>query len=157
MPTKRTRSSVGSVSTKPTPRRSIDSDELADYVGQYLAMKDATDEMTKRLNEMKATLMEHLAEHGIETENGHKVLVVDGVATLTRERRISESFLEDVAERWLKRKGKRDEIIRPVTVEEFDYDAFMALLFEDKTPQATVDTFYDRSENWAFKISGRQA
>jgi hypothetical protein len=141
--------------TKASPKRVLDGASLPDYLTQYLMMRDAADEMSKRVNEMKATLMSYLAEEGIENEKGHKVIVVDGIATMIRERRISEAFLEDVAERWLKRKGKRDEIIKPVTVEEFDYDAFMALLFEDKTPQATVDTFYDRSENFAFKVTGR--
>lgn len=133
----------------------LDEDSLADYLTQYLMMRDAAEEMSKRVNEMKATLMMHLAEHGTENEKGHKVIDVDGVATIVRERRVSEAFLEDVAERWLKKKGKREEVIKPVTIEEFDYDAFMALLFEDKTPQDTVDSFYDRTENYAFKVTGR--
>ena len=93
----------------------LDEDSLADYLTQYLTMKDAADELTKRVNGMKATLMAYLDEHGIENEKGHKVIVVDGIATIVRERRVSEAFLEDVAERWLKKKGKRDEMIKEVT------------------------------------------
>jgi hypothetical protein len=145
------------VSTKPAAKRSLDPAEVPDYLAQYLEMKDAADEMVKRVGEMKAALMAYLDEHGIENERGHKTVVVDGIATITRQRSISESFLEDVAERWLKRKGKRDEIIKPVTIEEFDYDAFMALLMEDRTPQEIVDTFYDRAEKYSFYVTGRQS
>ena len=136
-------------------KRELSEATLPDYLAHYIAEKNMLDELTKRVNGMKATMMAYLEEHGIENEKGHRVIVVDGVATIVREQRISEAFLEDVAERWLKRKGKRDDIIKPVVVEEWDMDAFFALLFEDKTPPATVDTFYERNPIYAFKVTGR--
>lgn len=138
------------------PRRTLDADTLPEYLTHYLNDKRASDALAKKVADMKATMMAYLEEHGIENERGHKVIVVEGVATIVREQRINETFLEDVAERWLKRHGKRDEIIKPVVVEEWDLDAFFAMLFEDKVDQDTVDTFYDRNPIYAFKVTGRE-
>lgn len=135
----------------PTPKRVLTPVTLPEYFAHYLADKQAVDALTAKVNGMKATLMAYLEEHGIENEKGHRTLVVDGVGTMTREQRISEVFLDTVAERWLKRKGKRDEVIKEVMVEEWDFDAFMALLYEEKVPQSVVDTFYERNPVFAFK------
>lgn len=137
---------------KPNPKRVLDDDTLPEYLRSYLAIKYAADRMCERVGEMKATLMEYLAYNGIENQNGHRILDVEDVATIIRERRISEDFLEDEATRWLTKQGRRDEVIHEVTIEEFDYDAFMALLFKEQIDQAVVDEFYERNETFAFKV-----
>lgn len=137
---------------KANPKRVLTAETLPEYVQAYLAVLYACKQMEQRVAEMKATMMAYLAEHGVENANGHRIIDVEDVALLTRQRRVDETFLEDMATRWLEKKGLRDEVIHEVTIEEFDYDQFMALLFDRKVPQREIDNFYERNEKFAFLI-----
>jgi len=133
------------------PKRALTAAALPEYLSMYLAEKRLADELTTKLNGMKATMMTYLDEHGTENINGHKTIVVPGVGTITRERRVSTTLDEDAAEEWLVAKNKRDEVIHEVTIEEFNQDDFYRVLFEEKVPQHEVDGFIIASENYAFK------
>lgn len=135
---------------KANPKRVLTEESLPEYLRAYLTVLYACKQMEARVAEMKATMMAYLDEHGVENQNGHKIIDVDDVAVITRQRRVDETFLEDIATRWLEKKELRDEVIHEVTIEEFDYDDFLALLFKMKVPQREVDNFYERNEKFAF-------
>jgi hypothetical protein len=140
------------VRIKPSPKRELDADTLPEYLSMYISQKQLLDELSKKVNAMKATMMSYLIEHGIENINGHKVIVVDGVGTITRQRSVSRTLDEDEAEEWLVEHGKRDEVIHEITIEEFNQDDFYRVLFEEKVPQDVADGFVSESETFSFRV-----
>jgi hypothetical protein len=135
---------------RPNPKRELTAKALPDYLSMYLAEKKICDELEKKLAGMKATMMAFLDAHGTENINGHKVIVVDGVGTITRQRSVSRALDEDAAEEWLTEHGKRDEVIHEVTIEEFNEDDFYRVLFEEKVPQDVADGFTVAHEKYSF-------
>jgi len=131
-------------------KRILTEGALPDYLEAYLSSKDTADDLGKRIADQKATMMALLEAEGAENERGHRSIQVEGVATITRERRVSETLNEEAAIRWLEKQGMRDKVVKQVTIEEFDYDAFMEVLFDKKAPQKLVDSMYDRNETFAF-------
>ena len=134
----------------PKPKRGLDAKALPEYLSMYLTQKKLADDLTTKLAAMKAAMMAYLEAHGTENINGHKVIVVDGVGTITRQRSVSRALDEDAAEEWLTEHGKRDEVIHEVTIEEFSEDDFYRVLFEEKVPQEVADGFTVASEKYSF-------
>jgi len=138
------------VRVRPNPKRELTAKALPEYLSVYLTQKRLLDELTKKVGDMKAAMMAYLDAHGVENINGHKVIVVDGVGTITRQRSVSRALDEDAAEEWLTEHGKRDEVIHEVTIEEFNEDDFYRVLFEEKVPQEVADGFTVASEKYSF-------
>jgi hypothetical protein len=138
------------------PKRELDEATLPDYLTNYIANRKLCDELTKRVAGMKATMMAYLEEHGIENEKGHRSIVVDGVATITRQRSVSTDLDEDAAEEWLVEHELRDQVIHEVTIEEFSEDDFFRVLFERKVPQDVVDGFNVTHEKYSFYVRGEE-
>lgn len=139
---------------KANPVRTLDAESLPTYLTEYINNKRLCDELTKRVGSMKATMMAYLEEHGVENEKGHRSIVVDGVATITRQRSVSTDLDEDAAEEWLTEHDLRDEVIHEVTIEEFSEDDFFKVLFERKVPQDVVDGFNVTHEKFSFYVRG---
>jgi len=135
---------------RPNPKRELTAKALPEYLATYLAQKKLADELEKKLAGMKATMMAYLDAYGTENVNGHKVIVVDGVGTITRQRSVSRTLDEDAADEWLTKHGKRDEVIHEITIEEFNEDDFYRVLFEEKVPQDVADGFTDAHEKYSF-------
>ena len=139
---------------KANPVRTLDADSLPMYLTEYINNKRLCDELTKRVAAMKASMMAYLEDHGAETEKGHRVIVVDGVGTITRQRSVSTDLDEDAAEEWLVKHDLRDEVIHEVTIEEFSEDDFFKVLYEQKVPQSVVDEFNVTHEKFSFIVKG---
>lgn len=139
---------------KANPVRTLDAGSLPEYLTEYINNKRLNDELTKRVAAMKATMMAYLEEHGAATEKGHRVIEVDGVGTITRQRSVSTTLDEETAEEWLVKHDLRDEVIHEVVIEEFNEDDFFKVLYEQKVPQSVVDEFNVVHEKYSFIVKG---
>jgi len=125
---------------------------------QFLALTTEAKALNDRAATLKKDLMAFLDENGEADERGHKTytfpepLTIGGktFTGLKRERRVSDSFDEDVAETILTAKNLLAQaLVQPEPV--IDQDAIYVLQQEGKITAAELDSMFVQTESWAFK------
>lgn len=117
-------------------------------VEEFKRSKEFMEREEKRLSAMKKELSEYVEANGEVDNNGHRWLKV-GDFELKRERRVSRSFNRAKAEQWVDENGYWEVVGETVTV--LSEDKLLALAWEDKSLEPTIQAFYEEKETWAFK------
>ena len=132
--------------------------DIVQDVRQFLRLKELITRLTAEANQYRDKLSQVVAQHGEEDENGSRWLElpteVEGVLSLKRERRVSQTLDPDVAEEILKNKGLVDRCYRMVPT--LDEDAVMACLYEDLLTPEDLDAMYPKKITWAFVPSKKR-
>ena len=127
-------------------------------VRAYVRLKDTIATLTKDANAYRDKLAQIVEEYGEEDESGNRWLElpaeVDGVLSLKRERRVSQSLDTEAAEEILAAKGLKDRCFKLVPV--LDEDEVMACLFEDLLGPDDIDAMFPKKITWAFVPSKRR-
>lgn len=116
---------------------------------EYLDSKGFADSIAKRTDELKKSLVEDLIANGTPDDKGN-LWCPAGDYQLKRERRVSESFDAQAAEKWAKLNGFWDQVVE--TIEVLNEDKLLALGWEDQDVAEALRTFYTQKETWAFKV-----
>jgi hypothetical protein len=136
----------------PRIKRELNEADLPRYLSEYLRQKAVADQLATKVDEMKATMMAYVAEHGYEDDKGHlwvDVEGVEGVSQLKRERRSSTFLDTDVAEAEMEKLGMLKRCTK--IVKEFDEDKMLALAYNGDIPRTVVDKCYVEKSSYAFK------
>lgn len=131
-------------------------------VREYLSSRRLRENAAQMESKYKAQLMNLLEQEGEEDDRGSSYIslgaeVVDPrtdepVAAIKRERRVSQSLDEDVAEEVLRDLGLYDRCTTTITV--LDEDAILSLNFSGDLPDEAVQQMYSEKETFAFKVLG---
>lgn len=143
------------MATVEKPSRDVSPKGLLGTVKQYVTLKRRIDDLTKEQGVLKSELSEIVDKQGEVDDKGHLWLQlpeeVEGVASLKRERRVSQSLDMDAAIVILTQKGLAERCIKPVpTIAE---DEVMAALYEGKLTEEDVDAMFPKKVTWAFITS----
>jgi hypothetical protein len=143
------------MATVEKPSRDVSPKGLLGTVKQYVNLKRRIDDLTKEQSVLKTELSDIVDKQGETDDKGHIWLPlpeeVDGVVSLKRERRVSQSLDMDAAILILTQKGLAERCIKPIpTVAE---DEVMAALYEGKLTEEDVDTMFPKKITWAFITS----
>ncbi len=143
------------MATVEKPSRDVSPKGLLGTVKQYINLKRRIDDLTKEQSVLKTELSDLVDKQGETDDKGHVWLPlpeeVDGVVSLKRERRVSQSLDMDAAILILTQKGLADRCIKPIpTVAE---DEVMAALYEGKLTEEDVDAMFPKKITWAFITS----
>ncbi len=121
-------------------------------VRQYVSLKDQSDVIIKRQNDVKKLLLSILDEDGVEDERGHISLPIDdeatGVKAITKQRRVSKSLDIEIAETILTKKGIKDLCLKMMPI--LDEDAIMAAFYEGKLTEEDIDSMFPPKISYAF-------
>lgn len=132
----------------------MDIKSVKDEVRQYVALKDQIDLISTRQSEIKKRLIEAVDELGEFNDRGHKVLALDddsiNVATLTKQRKVSNPLDMDVAETLLTKRGIKDTCIKMVPT--LDESAIMAAFYSGHLSEADIDAMFPEKVSYAFIV-----
>lgn len=120
---------------------------------EFEQAKRFADSAQKRVDDIKKELNDAVLTHGYEDDKGHLWLSV-GDIQLKRERRVSTSFNEEMAEGWARSSGKWDEVkeVREFVSEE----KMLGLAWSDPALKDLMSDFYRQRETWAFKVVAKK-
>lgn len=143
-------------STRTVRRRSTASAVVGKLL-QFLVLKDEVKTTTERLDSLKKELTKHVVEHGEVDDKGHRNFVLPapleyGDKSYTgfqQQRRVSQSFDTDVAEKLLKDKGLWDRAV--VMVPEIDQNEVYVLNQEGLLSDDELDSMFAERETFAFR------
>jgi hypothetical protein len=131
-------------------------------VREYLKSRRLRESAAEMENKFKKELMVLLETYGEKDDRGSSYLRMDDevydprtdepVASVKRERRVSQSIDEDAAEEILKDLGLYDRCTTTITV--LDEDAILSLNFSGELPDEAVQRMYSEKESFAFKVIG---
>lgn len=143
------------MATVEKPSREVSLKGLLGTVSQYVTLKRRIDDLTKEQSVLKSELSDLVDKQGEVDDKGHIWLPlpesVEGVSSLKRERRVTQSLDMDAAIVILTQKGLAERCIKPVpTIAE---DEVMAALYEGKLTEEDVDTMFPKKITWAFITS----
>ena len=129
----------------------MDIQSVKDEVRQYVALKDQIDLISTRQAEIKKRLIEAVDELGEFNDRGHRVLALDddsiNVATLTKQRKVSNPLDMDVAETLLTKRGIKDTCIKMVpTLDE------SAAFYSGHLSEADIDAMFPEKVSYAFIV-----
>ena len=132
----------------------MDIQSVKDEVRQYVALKDQIDLISTRQSEIKKRLIEAVDELGEFNDRGHKVLALDddsiNVATLTKQRKVSNPLDMDVAEDLLTKRGIKDTCVKMVPT--LDESAIMAAFYSGHLSEADIDAMFPEKVSYAFIV-----
>lgn len=119
---------------------------------EYLGLGKNIKDLTTRQGEVKKRLSAVVEQHGEEDDRGHIWLrlpeEVEGVHSLQRQRRVSQSFDEDKAVEILAAAGLLESCSK--TVRLVDDEAVMAAHYDGKLTEAQIDAMYPKKVTYAF-------
>jgi hypothetical protein len=123
-------------------------------VAEYVTVKRRIDDMSKEQNKIKAELSEVVDVDGEPDEKGHLIYnlpeTVSGVTALKRQRRVSQSLDQTVAEDILKKKKIYDRCFKMIPV--LDEAEVMACLYDGILTEEEIDEMFPKSVSYAFYI-----
>lgn len=132
----------------------MDIESVKAELKQFVALKDQSDLINDRINEIKRRLTSALDEVGIEDERGHLVLDVDdevtGTKKILKQRRVSKNLDMNIAEDLLMKRGIKDTCIKMVPM--LDESAIMAAFYEGYLTEEDIDTMFPAKVSYAFII-----
>jgi hypothetical protein len=121
-------------------------------VKEFLLLKGRIDDLSKAQSEIKKELSELVDNEGEPDEKGHLWYQlpeeVDGVSALQRQRKVSQSLDQEVAEDTLKTKGIYDRCFKMIPV--LDESEVMACLYEGLLTEDDVDAMFPKKVSYAF-------
>ena len=124
-------------------------------VTDYLSLKRRIDDLSKESNKIKSELSDLVDVEGEPDEKGHLWYKlpqeVDGVTSLQRQRRVSQSLDENVAETLLKNKGIYDRCYKMVPT--LDESEVMACLYDGLLTEEEIDAMFPKTVSYAFYTS----
>ncbi len=133
-----------------TPRFS-DPDSLEGQISEYVKVKASLDILTTRQKELRDKLFEQLDQFGEEDSKGNIQLeldsAIDGVARLEKQRRVTRTLNELVAEEIIEANGLGEEVYK--IVRQIDEDALMAAHYEGKISEEDLDNMFPAKVVWA--------
>jgi len=119
---------------------------------EYLNIKTLADDTTARANQIKAELNQAVEALGQVDDRGHVWLElseeIGGYYSLQRQKRISKSLDEQVAEKILAERQLTDLCYK--TIQVLDEDAIMAMLYEGRLTDEDIDVMFPSKVTWAF-------
>ena len=137
-----------------TDRQIADPGYMLDVV-EFIELRRRIEDLTKQKAAIQSQLSDLVDEVGEPDEKGHIWLrlpqEVGGYTALQRQRKVSQSLDEDVAEELLKSKGLFDRCyaMRPVLKE----DEVMAAHFEGLITEEEIDKMFPQKVSYAFIVS----
>jgi hypothetical protein len=142
--------------TQTVRRRSSGNGVVAKFL-QYLVLKDEEKTTTGRISSLKKELTMYVVEHGEKDEKGHRNLILPTPVEyggkvyegFQQQRRVSQSFDDDTAEKVLKAKGLYDKAV--VMIPQIDQNAVYVLNQEGLLTDAELDSMFSESETFAFR------
>ena len=143
-------------STRTVRRRSTGSAIVAKLL-QFLVLKDEEKTTKDRLDSLKKDLTQHVKDHGETDDKGHRNFSLPepleyGDKTYTgfqQQRRVSQSFDTEVAEKVLKDKGLWERAT--VVVREIDQNEVYVLNQEGLLTDDELDSMFAERETFAFR------
>jgi hypothetical protein len=140
-----------------TVRRRSASSAIVGKLLQFLALKDEVKVTSERLDALKKVLTKHVVDNGETDDKGHRNFILPtpleyGEKSYTgfqQQRRVSQSFDTDVAEKVLKDKGLWDRAV--VMVPEIDQNEVMVLNQEGLLTDDELDSMFAERETFAFR------
>lgn len=130
----------------------FDVNTLAQQVSEFSLLKERIATLGRRQSELKKELSAAVEEHGVEDDKGHLRLElpepVEGIGTLTRQRRVVTGFDEDKAVEIIDNAGLHAQCYR--TIEVLDEDAVLAAHYEGLLSEEDVDLMFPKSTSYAF-------
>jgi len=123
-------------------------------VADYVTIKRNIDDMSKQQNRIKSELSELVDTDGEPDEKGHLIYElpekVSGVTALKRQRRVSQSLNESIAEDILKKKDIYNRCYKMVPV--LDESEVMACLYDGLLTEEEIDEMFPKTVSYAFYI-----
>jgi hypothetical protein len=130
----------------------MNKEEIQANIRQFATLKEQSELLTKRMNEVKKTLTDAVDEYGEVDGRGHIVLELGdesvGVVSLTKQRRATPSPDMENIERILKEKNLWERCI--VMVPEVNKDEVMAASFDGLLSEEEIQEMYPLSITYAF-------
>jgi hypothetical protein len=143
-------------STRTVRRRSTGS-QIVGKLLQFLDLKDQVVTTTKRVDGLKRDLLDHVKSYGETDDKGHRTFTLPepvefGDKTYTgfqQQRRVTQSFDTEAAEKVLKDKGLWERAT--VVVREIDQNEVYVLNQEGLLTDGELDSLFAERETFAFR------
>jgi hypothetical protein len=123
-------------------------------VAEYITIKRRIDDMSKDVGKLKSELSDIVDTDGEPDEKGHLIYElpenVAGVTALKRQRRVSQSLNQAVAEEILNKKDIYARCFKMVPV--LDESEVMACLYDGLLTEEEIDEMFPKSVSYAFYI-----
>lgn len=133
----------------------MDKKELINNVRQNVILKDEIDNLTKRQTEIKSRITETVIAMGEEDDRGHVVVEIDdevsGIAKVMRQKRVTKSLDQQIAEDLLEKKGLKERCLQPVYV--LNEEQIMAAYYEGLLTEEDIDTMFPAKITWALVMA----
>lgn len=133
----------------------MDTTQIQAYIRQYAGLRDQLKEAAERQSQIKTLLEEEIDAKGEVDGRGHITLEVDeptvGIASISKQKRVSQSLDIDVAESLLKEKELYDSCI--TMVPQINEDAIMASYYEGKLTEEDIDKMFNKKVSYAFLLN----
>lgn len=127
----------------------MDIDSVKQTLKQYLALKQETDLLVTRSNELKKRLTESVEELGKVDDRGHVVLEIDGTK-MTKQRKVSKTLDIDIATAVLKEKNIYEKCVEMVPV--LQDNEILACVYTGELTEADIDTMFPSKVSYAFLV-----
>ena len=127
----------------------MDIESVKQTLKQYLAIKEETDLLATRANELKKRLTEGVEELGKVDDRGHVILEVDGTK-LTKQRKVSKPLDIDIATTLLKEKNLYEKCVELVPV--LQDNEILACVYTGELTEADIDTMFPSKVSYAFLV-----
>jgi hypothetical protein len=142
-------------STRTVRRRSTGS--IVSKLLQFLVLKDEVKTSSDRIDALKKDLTQHVKEHGETDDKGHRTYTLPSpldyggkqYVGFQQQRRVSQSFDTEVAEKILKDKDLWDRAT--VVVREIDQNEVYVLNQEGLLTDDELDSMFAERETFAFR------
>lgn len=125
--------------------------ELIELVRQNVVLKEESDLITTRQKEVKTRITEGVDLLGEEDGRGHIVVDIDdavsGISKVVKQKRVSKSLDESVAEELLESKGLKDRCFTMVPI--LNEEEIMAAFYEGLLTEEDIDAMFPAKVTWA--------
>lgn len=125
--------------------------ELIELVRQNVVLKEESDLITSRQKEVKTRITEGVDLLGEEDGRGHIVVDIDdpvsGISKVVKQKRISKTLDESVAEEILQAKNLKDRCFVMVPV--LNEEEIMAAFYEGLLTEEDIDAMFPAKVTWA--------
>lgn len=135
------------------PQEKTNEEIFLDKTSSFLRLKNTISDLTTEANALRDELAAIVDEIGEEDESGSRWVPlpeegIEGFSSLKRERRVSHSVNETVAEEILKANGLYERCFDTVRV--LNQDAVMGCLIEGLLTEEDVAEMFPAKVSWAF-------
>jgi hypothetical protein len=129
----------------------MDIEQLTSYVRQNSAIKTEVDLLTARQKDVKTSILQGLDELAEEDERGHLVVDINdtlsGISKVVKQRRVTKSLDEQVAEQILDSKGLKERCFVMIPV--LNEAEIMAAFYEGLLTEEDIDSMFPARVTWA--------